>query len=203
MSDDQKDPVERVPDDLGAEASDVARAGHLHQSAAEQEALARPEWWVVRLPETMGALVVLVLVLVVTTGVVLRVVGQGVLGLIDLASVAMLLLVVMGVSSLSYRDEHVRLELIDAVVGPRGKLRLDIFGDVFQLVVVGVVIYALGTTFLSDLQTGTTSAGELDLPRSWLSGAATLGLAFVWIVLVRKTIHDLTHLRTGRTDHAD
>ena len=169
-------------------APDVAHDAHLHHSAAEQEALSHRDWWPVRVPELLAALVVLCLVVGVTIGVVLRVAGEGVLGLVELASLSMLLIVVLGAASLSDLDEHVRLELIDAVAGQSLLRFLDFLGGVIQLVVVGVVVYALQDLFRSDLATGTTTGGELDLKRSWLSGSATVGFALVGLVLVRQLI---------------
>lgn len=177
---------------------DLAANAHLHHSAAEEEALRHPDWLPARVPEVAGALVVFLLVIGVAVGVVLRYAGQGVLGLIELASLSMLILVVLGAVGLSYRDEHVRLELIDMVLGDKGVRRLEPFVDVFQLVVTAVVTYALWEVFRSDLLTGTTLSGELGIARKWVSGTAVICFLLVGVVLVRKLLVDVRALRKDR-----
>lgn len=187
-----------APKEWAPPADDLAAAAHLHHSEAEKEALRQPDWLPARIPEAIGALVVFLLVIAVAGGVALRYAGQGVLGLIELASLSMLIMVVLGAAGLSYRDEHVRLELIDSLLGEKGVNRLEIFVDVFQLVVTAVVTYALWEVFRSDLVTGTTLSGELDIARKWVSGTAVICFLLVGVVLIRKMIVDVRVVRRDR-----
>lgn len=176
-------------------ADDIAANAHLHHSEAEEEALRHPNWLPARIPEALGALVVFLLVIGVAVGVALRYVGQGVLGLVELASLSMLIMVVLGAAGLSYRDEHVRLELIDSLLGERGVDRLEILVDIIQLVVVAVVTFALWEVFRSDLVTGTTLGGELDIARKWVSGTTVVCFLLVGVVLIRKLVIDIRVVR--------
>jgi TRAP-type C4-dicarboxylate transport system permease small subunit len=198
MPERDRHPGRDEPDAVRVPAPDVALDSHLHHSDAEREALVKPAWWPVRLSEIAGALVVLALVVGVTAGVVLRASGNGVLGLVELAGISVLVMVVLGTSSLAYRDEHVRLELLDVVAGQKVARALDVFVDVVQLAVVAVVAYALQDLFRSDLSTGTTTGGELGLARSWVSGTATVGFVLVALVMVRKLTRDLIGQWRGR-----
>lgn len=181
---------EPAPDDLLA-------TSHLHHSEAEQDAIAHPDWLPAKIPEAVGALVVFLLMVGVGGGVLLRYAYHGVLGLIELASLSMLVVVVLGAAGLSYRDEHVRLEIIDTAVGRRGIQRLEIFVDVVQILVTAVVIYALSEVLRSDLLTGTTLSGELAIPRKWVSGVAVICFVLVLVVLIRKIVVDLRVIRRG------
>lgn len=176
-------------------ADDIAANAHLHHSEAEEEALRHPNWLPAHIPEVIGASVVFLLAIGVAAGVALRYAGQGVLGLIELASLSMLIMVVLGAAGLSYRDEHVRLELVDSMLGEKGVDRLEIFVDVFQLVVTAVVTFALWEVFRSDLVTGTTLGGELDIARKWVSGTTVICFVLVGVVLVRKMVLDIRVIR--------
>lgn len=174
---------------------DLLAATHLHHSEAEQSALEHPDWLPAKIPETIGALVVFLLMVGVAGGVFLRYAGHGVLGLIELASLSMLVVVVLGAAGLSYRDEHVRLEIVDGALGEKGVNRLELFVDAVQLLVTAVIIYALSEVFRTDLLTGTTLSGELGIPRKWVSGVAVVCFLLVLVVLVRKTIFDIRLVR--------
>ncbi|WP_068250521.1 TRAP transporter small permease [Janibacter corallicola] len=185
--------------DDGPEAGeeDVLAASHLHHSEAEQEALANPDWLPAKIPEAVGAAVVLILMVGVAVGVILRYTGHGVLGLIELASLSMLVVVVLGAAGLSYRDEHVRLEIIDSALGEKRVGRLELFVDAVQILVTVMVIYALSEVFRTDLMTGTTLSGELDIPRQWVSGVAVICFLLVLVVLIRKVVVDVRVVRKG------
>lgn len=178
-------------------SDDLAANAHLHHSEAEEEALLHPDWLPARIPELIGALVVFLLMIGVAAGVALRYAGQGVLGLVELASLSMLVMVVLGAVGLSYRDEHVRLELVDGMLGEKGVGRLEVVVDIIQLLVTAVVTYALWEVFRSDLVTGTTLGGELDITRKWVSGTAMICFLLVGVVLIRKLIFDVGVVRRG------
>lgn len=193
MTDSGRDPGDEK--EWAPEPDDLLAATHLHHSEAEQEAIEHPDWLPAKIPEAVGALVVFLLMIGVAGGVLLRYTGHGVLGLIELASLSMLVVVVLGAAGLSYRDEHVRLEIIDGAIGTKGVQRLEIFVDAVQILVTGVVIYALSEVFRTDLLTGTTLSGELAIPRKWVSGVAVICFVLVLVVLVRKLVVDLRVVR--------
>lgn len=169
----------------------------LHHSEIAEEAMEHPDWLPAKIPEVVGAAVVFILALGVAVGVVLRYSGHGVLGLVELASLAMLVITVLGAAGLSYRDDHVRLELIDSALGEKKVSRLELFVDAVMLLVTAVVIYSLFSVFRLDLSFGTTLSGELGIPRMWVSGVATICFLLVGVVLVRKTVADVRLVRRG------
>lgn len=173
---------------------------HSNRSGLDKEPLGQSDWLPAKVPEALGALTVFILAISVTVGVILRYAGFGVLGLVELAALSMLLIVVLGAAGLSYRDEHVRLELIDAKIGEKNISRLELFVDAFQILVTAVVVFALFEVFRSDLETGTTLSGELDIARKWVSGTAMICFSLVGIVLVRKAVIDIRTVR-DRTDN--
>lgn len=196
MSNAEKDPSGDGGEQRPA-SEDLVATAHLHHSPIDQEAIEHPDWLPAKIPEAIGAGVVLLLALGVGLGAVLRYAGHGVLGLVELASLAMLVVVVLGAAGLSYRDEHVRLELIDGALGEKNVGRLELFVDAVMLLVTLVVIYSLFSVFRLDLSFGTTLSGELGIPRKWVSGVAVICFLLVGIVLVRKTIADVRAVRRG------
>lgn len=196
MSNADKDPSRDGGEQRPA-SDDLVATGHLHYSPIDQEAIEHPDWLPARIPETIGAVVVLLLALGVGLGAILRYAGHGVLGLVELASLAMLVVVVLGAAGLSYRDEHVRLEIIDGALGERNIGRLELFVDAVMLLVTLVVIYSLFSVFRLDLSFGTTLSGELGIPRKWVSGVGVTCFLLVGVVLVRKTIADVRSMRRG------
>lgn len=184
-------PDEAVPPVPEVEAPDFTHDLHAVESAEEKAALAGPPWLPVRLIEWAGAVLVLLLMVGVTYGVIMRTAGRGVLGLLELAAVSVLLITLLGAPGLTYRDENVRLEIIDMFAGPRVLKVLNIISDVFQLLVVGVIVYAAVNLFQTDLDRGTTLSGELRIRRFWVTGVIALGFAMVGVALIRKLWHDL------------
>lgn len=184
-------PDEAVPPVREVEAPDFTHDIHAVESSEERAAMGGPAWLPVRLVEWAGALVILALMFGVTYGVVMRTAGRGVLGLLELAAVAVLVIALFGAPSLTYRDENVRLEIIDMFASPRVLKVLNIVSDLFQLVVVAVIVYAAVTLFMTDLERGTTMTGELRLKRYWLTGMIALGFAVVAAATIRKLWHDI------------
>lgn len=184
-------PDEAVPPVPEVEAPDPAHDLHAVESAEEKAALAGPVWLPVRLIEWAGALVVLALMFGVSYGVIMRSAGRGVLGLLELAAIAVLVITLLGAPGLTYRDENVRLEIIDMFASERVLKVLNVISDLITLAVVLVIVYAAFTLFLTDLDRGTTMAGELGLARYWLTGMIALGFAAVAAATVRKLWHDL------------
>lgn len=179
----------RLPDDS------VPNPAHDLVAATEPD---RPEAWLpLRVLEYVGGFVVLGMAVLITTSVIMRSMGHGLTGVIELSSVAMLSLVLLGSPALANRDEHVRLELIDMVARKNHLRMLSVFGGLVQLAVTGVLIYAAWMLFQTDLSRGTTVAGELRMPRYWVTGGALIGFLAIAVGVVARMLHEL---RTHRKD---
>ncbi|MGJ3509883.1 TRAP transporter small permease [Enemella sp. A6] len=156
----------------------------------------RPEAWLpLRGLEYLGGFVVLGMALLITASVVMRAMGYGLTGVIELSSVAMLFLVLLGAPALANRDEHVRLELIDMVAKDNHLRLLSIFGALVQLVVIGFLLYATWMLFQTDLARGTTVAGELRMPRFYVTAGAMVGFLALAIGVVVRMLHELRRSR--------
>ncbi|SDB81913.1 TRAP-type C4-dicarboxylate transport system, small permease component [Raineyella antarctica] len=184
-------PDEAVPPVPEVEAPDSTHDLHAVETPEEHEALTRPAWLPVRLVEWAGGAVALALMFGVTYGVIVRAAGRGVTGLLELAGVAVLVLTLLGAPSLTYRDENVRLEIVDMFASSAVLKVLNIISDLIQLAVVLVIVYGAVLLFQRDLERGTTMGGELGLGRFWLTGMIALGFAVVAAATIRKLWHDL------------
>lgn len=152
-----------------------------------------PTWLPMRILEWLGGIIVIVLTLGITISVATRAAGQGLIGVIELAGLAMIFLVILGSPGLALRDEHVRLELADFIVGKKTLKALHYFGLVVQLAVVAMLCFAMWQVLSADLRRGTTVAGDLRLPRYWVSGSAFVGFLFLGLALVRSFVDSVRH----------
>lgn len=183
------------PDSGPAEVDESAPAGSAVVEELEalevEESSDRKVWLLALIPEWLGALVLIALTLGVTYNVVARFIGHGITGVVELAGVSMIVMVLLGMSALAMRDGHVRLELIDPLLKPTSLKVVNITSVVVQLVVGAVLTYAMYETFSTDLKRGTTIAGDVQMPRMYISGLAMVCFAILEVSLVRKLITDL------------
>lgn len=164
---------------------DAPEASDIHAVPSDEEATGE-KWWPARILDTIGGAIVLLLTIGVTYGVVMRVAGRGVLGLSELAGMAVLVIVLLGAAGMSARDDNVRLEIVDMFAKPRVVNIMSIVSDVITLVVTLVVTYAAFILFLKDMDRGTTMGGELSLSRFWMTGLISFGFAMVSVAVIRK-----------------
>lgn len=148
-------------------------------------------WLLAKVPEWLGAAVVMGLTLLVAYGVVMRMVGHGVTGMVEIAGLSMVVIVLLGTAALAMRDGHVRIEMIDPLLKPAGLKAIKIVSLVIQMVVVAVLTYAMFQTFGKDLDRGTTLGDEVTFPRFYLSGLAMVCFAVLELSLVRKLMLDV------------
>lgn len=187
-------------DDSGVGAEEIAQsppptpAHDLHAAIdAEHGEGLPPTWLPLRILEWIGGILVIILTLGISISVAMRAAGQGVIGVIELAGLAMIFIVILGAPGLALRDEHVRLELADFVVGKKALKALHYFGLIVQLAVVTMLCIAIWQVLSVDLRRGTTVAGDLRLPRYWVSGAVLVGFVFLGLALVKSFIDSIRH----------
>lgn len=195
-------PGEAVAPVREIEPPDLAQDIHAVQSEESRASMSQPVWLPVRLTEWAGAALVLFLAAAVTVGVITRAAGSGIIGLLELSALGMVVLTLLGAPGMTYRDENVRLEIVDLFASPRVLRVLNILSDVFQLVVVALIIYAAYLLFEADLSRGTTVGGEMRLSRSWITGLVGVAFLVVAVTTVRKLWHDLRRPRGGAVEAA-
>ncbi|WP_432557864.1 TRAP transporter small permease [Granulicoccus sp. GXG6511] len=177
-----------------AESAPPSPAHDLHAAIdAEHGEGLPPTWLPMRILEWLGALVIVALTLGISYSVAVRAAGQGLTGAIELAGLAMIFVVILGAPGLALRDEHVRLELADFILGKKALKALHYFGLVFQLVVVVLLCFAMWQVLEADLRRGTTVAGDLRLPRYWVSGSVLAGFVVLGLALIRSFIDSIRH----------
>ncbi|MDO5683226.1 MAG: TRAP transporter small permease subunit [Propionibacteriaceae bacterium] len=177
------------------EAAPPTPAHDLHAAieADDGDAPPKPTWLPMRVLEWLGALVILALTVGITYSVAVRAAGHGLTGAIELAGLAMVFVVILGAPGLALRDEHVRLELADFVLGKKALTGLQWFGLLFQFLVVALLCFAMWQVLQADLRRGTTVAGDLRLPRYWVSGSVLVGFVFLGLALIKNFIDSLRH----------
>lgn len=133
-----------------------------------------------RLLQGIGAAVLLALAVLVTIAVIMRYLGNGIIGVVEIASMCMVVITVLVIPAATAADENFRVEVADFFVGEKTMARLNILSIIVQIVVAVFLAIAAVDLLIHDIDTLTTMGGELSLPRWWLSLPVALG--FVGVV---------------------
>jgi TRAP-type C4-dicarboxylate transport system permease small subunit len=128
-----------------------------------------------RLLQGIGAAVLLALMVVVTVAVIMRYLGNGIIGVVEIASMCMVVITVLVIPAATVADENFRVEVADFFVGEKTMARLNVLSIVVQVVVSVFLAIAAVDLLIHDITTLTTMGGELSLPRWWLSLLVALG----------------------------
>lgn len=151
--------------------------------------LARPVWAPARWLFRLAAGVVLLLALFVTVTVLLRAVGVGVTGSVELAAASMIILTVLAVPAVTAADRNFRMELVDLIAGPKALGALERVSTIAQTLVALFVAAAAVLLAFKDLTTGITMLGELAWPRWLLTAPVAAGFLVLTYVLVMRLVH--------------
>lgn len=176
-----------TPVDLGGAA----------ESPHDLSALPGPALLPQRVLQGIGAAVLLALAVMVTVAVIMRYLGNGIIGVVEIASMCMVIITVLVIPAATVADENFRVEVADFFVGEKTMAGLNVLSIVVQIVVAIFLAVAAVDLLIHDVATLTTMGGELSLPRWWLSLPVALG----FIGVVYSTI--LTALRLRRRPVAD
>lgn len=150
-----------------------------------------------RILQGIGAALLLFLAAFVTVTVIMRYLGSGVLGAVEIAALSMVVITVLVIPAATVADENFRVEVADFFVGEKTMSGLNILSIVVQLVVSIFLATAAIDLLIHDISTRTTMAGELSLER-WL---LSLPVAIGFIGTVYSTI--LVALRVRRDTAAN
>lgn len=134
-----------------------------------------------------GALSVYLMVSVVI-GVVARGLGAPQAWVIELAGPALLAITVFGAAALARDDGHVRLTLLDEFLPDRRLQQLSRVSILIELVVIGLLLYAVTNQWLDDLQSGVYAQGFLRIERWKLTAQVPLGLVLYLLFLLRSIV---------------
>lgn len=152
--------------------------GHL-ESANEARHLTGSRWIPERIFEGAAAVLIIGLAVFVTLTVILRYFGQGVLGTVELSAISMVVLTVLVIPAATAADENFVVEIVDLFKRPRLVDAARLLGAVVQVIVSLFLAFSALELLLYDWSTQTTMAGELSMPRYWLSLAVFLGFTLL------------------------
>lgn len=178
---------ERRDDDIKVDLGDEARTPQDMNSLRGSVHLPQ------RFLQGLGAALLLILAAFVTVTVIMRYLGNGVLGAVELASLSMVIITVLVIPAATVADENFRVEVADFFVGEKTMSGLNILSIVVQLVVSIFLTAAAIDLLIHDISTRTTMAGELSLER-WL---LSLPVAIGFIGTVYSTILVALRIRRG------
>lgn len=141
----------------------------LPDSANELTALSPKRWWPEISLEWLAGVLIIILTLFVTITVMMRFAGSGVLGAVELSALAMVIVTVLVVPAATAADDNFKVEIVDMFNRPSLVKSTRILGAAVQLVVSLFLAFSALELFIYDWSTKTTMAGELSIPRYWLS----------------------------------
>lgn len=152
-------------------AHDVAQDAleQLPDSANELTTLSRRTWWPEISLEWVAGLLIIILTLFVTVTVTMRFAGSGVLGAVELSALAMVIVTVLVIPAATAADDNFKVEIVDMFNRPGLVKNTRILGAVVQLIVSLFLAFSSLELFIYDWSTKTTMAGELSIPRYWMS----------------------------------
>lgn len=165
------------------ESKIISESSESPSSTAE---LSEKTWVVQRALQGAGGILLFLLAVIVVVSVLMRVIGQGLIGVVELGAISMVVITVLVIPSVTAADENFRVEVIDFFVSQETIRRLDVMGLFLQTIVGVVLTVSAIDLFINDVVTGTTLTGELGVPRMWITLLVSLGfLAMVHALGVR------------------
>lgn len=157
-------------------------------------------WMPARVLGQVSGLLVLILALFITVTVILRFFDFGVVGSVELAALSMVLITVLVVPAVTAADDNFRVEIVDLFSPESVVHRLNIFGLIVQLLVTAFITFAALDLFINDVDTGTTMAGELYLPRWWMTGIVLIGFIGALYATIVRFIRTLRGIATDKNE---
>ncbi len=112
-------------------------------------------------------------------------------GTVELTSMILVLVVFAAVAYSEDMGDHITIDLIYERVGRRSKAALDVFADLFTIVVVGLLSYQLYQFVLRNQRSGAETP-VLDLPIWPFVLVASIGAGFYLLSTVMRLILRLT-----------
>jgi TRAP-type C4-dicarboxylate transport system permease small subunit len=170
----------------------------LPEAPDETSSLQGRRWIPERILEHLGAVVILVLTVFIAVTVVMRYIGHGVLGSVELSALAMVVITVLVAPAAVGADDNFKVEIVDMFNRPTWVTACQVLGAVVQLIVAVFLTFSSMDLMLRDLDTKTTMAGELSLPRYYLSICVFVGFVCMLHASVLYLIRDISRLRQTR-----
>jgi len=179
-------------DDGMAEIDGEVRATHVSPE------LNQPSFMLQRTLQGIGAVIILVLAVFITISVVLRYTGNGILGSVEIAALGMVVITVLVVPATAAADENFRVELVDFFVSKKTLSWLDVLSIIMQTLVALFLAVAAFQLLIHDISTGTTTGGELSIPRWWVTLPIAVGfLGLVYSSFVVALMHSKSATTTS------
>lgn len=176
-------------DDISAESG----LENLPDSANETTTLSTRLWWPEKSLELVAGILLIILTLFVTVTVLMRYFGHGVLGTVEISALSMVVITALVVPAATASDDNFKVEIVDMLNRPKWVYAAAVLGAVVQLFVSLFLAFSSLELLIYDWNTKTTMAGELSLPRYWLSlivfiaFAILLHAAIVFLIRLVKT----------------
>lgn len=167
--------AESVSGEAPTEGGKPGTPAESSEAPSSADPLSEKTWLPQRALQGAGGMLLLLLAAVVTFSVVLRAVGEGLVGIVELGSVSMVVITVLVIPVVTAADENFRVEVIDFFVSSETIRRLDVMGLFLQILISVFITVCAIDLFINDVVTGTTLTGELGLPRMWLTLLVSLG----------------------------
>lgn len=167
---------------------------NMPDTATETIELSTRLWWPEKFLEWIAGLLLLILTLFVTVTVLMRFSGNGVLGAVELSAIAMVVITALIVPAATAADENFKVEIVDMFNKPALVRAAALLGAIVQVVVSLFLAFSSLELLIYDWSTKTTMAGELSMPRYWLSFIIFISFA----VLLHATILFLVQLLRSR-----
>lgn len=169
----------------------------LPDTANETRDLKGRHWVIERLLERAAAILIVALAAFVTLTVVLRYFGEGILGTVEISAISMVVLTVLVIPAATAADENFIVEIVDILEKPRLVEIAQLLAAVVQVIVSLFLAFSTLELLIYDFSTKTTMAGELSMPRYWLSLVVFVGFAFLVHASVRFLIHLVKNRRSS------
>lgn len=172
------------PEPRDSKAVDLGKAV---ETPHDLKALQGPIYLPQRILQGIGAALLLILAVFITVSVIMRYLGNGVLGAVELAAMSMVIITALVIPAATAADENFRVEVADFFAGVKTMKALNVLSIVVQLAVALFLAAAAIDLLIHDIATRTTMGGELSLPRWWLSlpvAAGFIGIIYSTILVI-------------------
>ena len=120
-------------------------------------------------------------------------------GTVELTSMILVVVVFLAVAHSEDMGDHITIDLIYERVGRRSRMILDVFSDLFTMVVIGLVSYQLYQFVLRNQRSGAETP-VLDIPMWPFVLVASIGAALYLVSTVMRVVLRLRGARVNASD---
>lgn len=137
---------------------------------------------------TLGGLLMSIVVVLFLANIISREINRPILGLLQLAVFATIIVVYMGLAYCEEKDEHIKIEIVTSLVSLLIKGRMKMIVKIIEIFILSICIYAVSLDAYSAYITKASITGTVPMILWPVKSAILVGLILFWFQVLSNLI---------------